>query len=252
MRYILTLFFTLNLILSLLPNTSFCQRATDNNQLAAFLNQYTEDNLRLFPLGAASIGDYRFNDQLPITFTDSYQEKARQFYERYLHGLKRFHRDKLNANDQISYDILKRNLEIANEGLNYNSNRAPFNQMGGLHIQMGQLGSGTGAQPFKTVKDYEDWITRAKKFNEWADSALMYFRKGITENNVLPKALVIKMIPQLKDLQKNDVTKSVFYGPINKFPATFSEADKTRLAEEYTQLITDHINPAYKKLEVFM
>ena len=138
------------------------------------------------------------------------------------------------------------------ERFDYKGNRIPFTQFTGLQLTMGQLGCGTGAQPFKTIKDYNDWLNRAQQFAAWSDSAIVYFKKGMAENIVLPKALVIKMIPQLEDLQKEDVTKSVFYVPVNKFPASFSEADKTTLTEAYKKLITDYINPSYKKLARFI
>ena len=138
------------------------------------------------------------------------------------------------------------------ERFDYKGNRIPFTQFTGLQLTMEQLGSGTGAQPFKTIKDYNDWLNRAQQFAAWSDSAIVYFKKGMAENIVLPKALVIKMIPQLEDLQKEDVTKSVFYVPVNKFPASLSEADKTTLTEAYKKLITDYINPSYKKLARFI
>ena len=121
-----------------------------------------------------------------------------------------------------------------------------------MQLTMGQLGNGTGAQPFKTVKDYDDWLRRAQQFPVWCDSVIIYFKKGIEENIVLPKSLVIKMIPQLEALQTTDVIKSVFYGPVNKFPAGFSDADKAGLTEAYKKLIADYINPSYKKLATFI
>ncbi len=230
---------------------AFCQTA-DNKALAAFFKEYTEDNYKLQPMMATSNGDYRYNDLMPVTFTDTYNGKTKQFNLTYLNGIKQFDRNALNENDKISYDIFKRNMEMAIEGLTYKLNRIPFNQFVGLHLSIAQLGSGTGAQPFKTVKDYDDWLSRAKKFAEWCDSAISYFKKGIAENIVLPKALVIKMIPQLEALQKDDVTKSVFFGPVNKFPASFTEADKVRLTEAFKKLITEYINPSYNKLAIFI
>jgi len=220
--------------------------------LSDLFKAYTEESLQLFPLRATVIGDTRYNDQLPVTFTDSYQEKLKAYYNNYASKLKAFDRKTLNANDKISYDIFKYNLEMSLEGLTMKTNRIPSNQFNSFELQMGQLGSGTGAQPFKTVKDYENWISRAKLYAVWTDSTILYFRKGMKEGIVLPKALVVKMIPQLKALQKEDVTTSVFYGPINLLPKTFSEEDKKRLTEAYKNLIASYINPSYKKLETFI
>jgi uncharacterized protein (DUF885 family) len=231
---------------------SFCQTINDNKNLAALFNAYTEETYKLFPVTATFNGDMRYNHLLPVDFTDSYNEQLSKVYNRYLNNLKQFDINELNENDKISYDIFKRDVEIALEGLNYKVNRIPFSQFRGLHQTMGQFGSGTGAQPFKTVKDYDDWISRAQKFAEWTDSAIVYFKKGINENVVLPKTLVIKMIPQLQSLQTEDVTKSIFYSPVAKFPEGFTDADKTRLTEAFKNLITKFINPSYKKLATFI
>jgi uncharacterized protein (DUF885 family) len=230
---------------------SFCQ-VPDNKKLEAFFKEYTKENYRVFPLIATFNGDSRYNDLLPASFTDSNIELQKVFYNRFLDGIKRFDRNALNDNDKISYDIFKRDLEVALEGLSYKTNLVPFTQFSGLQFTLAQLGAGTGAQPFKTVKDYEDWLNRAKKFAAWSDSAIIYFKKGIAQNFVLPKALVIKMVPQLEALPTDDITKSVFYGPINKFPAGFTEMDKTRFREAYKKLITEYINPSYKKLARFI
>jgi uncharacterized protein (DUF885 family) len=232
------------------PDT-FCQ-VLDNKKLGAFFKEYTEDSYKVFPLMATFNGDSRYNDLLPASFTDSNIELQKVFYNKFLNGLKNFDRNALNDNDKISYDIFKRDLEIALEGLSYKTNLIPFTQFSGLQFTLAQLGAGTGAQPFKTVKDYEDWLNRAQKFAAWADSAIVYFKKGIAQNFVLPKALVVKMIPQLEALPTDDVTRSVFYGPINKFPAGFTEMDKTRFTEAYKKLIAEYINPSYKKLARFI
>ena len=231
---------------------SFSQPNAGNKKLAALFEQYTEDFNKLSPLTATAQGDNRYNDVLLVEFTDSHRAELRKLHARYLAAIKKFNRSTLNDNDKISYDIFSRDRQIALEGLNFPTNRIPFNQFNGLHTNLGQLGSGVGSQPFKTVKDYENWISRAQKFAAWSDSAIGYFKKGIEEDYVLPRALVVKMIPQLQALQSEDVTKSIFYGPVNRFPENFSAEEKARLTEEFKKLIGDHINPSYKKLAAFI
>ncbi len=228
------------------------QPAAGNKKLGELFENYTEQSYRLFPTIATSLGDNRYNDLLPATFTDSYEEKVKSLYARYLNAIRKYNRNTLNKNDKISYDIFKRNMEMGLEELSLKTNRVPFSQFRGVHLSMGQWGSGTGTQPFKTVKDYDNWISRAKQFSAWADSAIIYFKKGIAEKRVLPKLLVIKIVPQLDALVKEEMTQSVFWGPVTRFPSSFSEADKTRLTEAYKQLITEYLNPSYKKLSGFM
>lgn len=228
------------------------QTKEDNKELNALFDKYYEDRLKLFPLEATAIGDKRYNNLLPLDFTDSYRDTLKDFFNRYRIYVSKYDRETLNENDKISYDIFKREMEISLEGLNFHENYIPFQQFWGLPLSMGQLGSGTGNQPFKTVKDYDDWLSRAARFLVWADSSIAYFRKGIAANYVLPKALVVKMIPQMEAMQTTDATKSLYYGPVQKFPDGINDADKKRLTAAFTKLINEQLIPSYKRLGDFL
>lgn len=234
----------------------------DNKQLSIVLNDYYEDRSNLFPVEATQNGDNRYNDRLPVDFTDSYQDTLRNFYSGFLNKINQFNRDRLNKNDQISYAIFKREMEISLEGVNLhfsvstvtmpNIQYMPFNQFEGIPLYLGQMGSGTGIQPFKTVSDYDAWIQRASRFGAWADSAIVYFRKGMANGYVLPRCLVIKMIPQMEAMVTPDATKSLFYGPANRIPASFIAQDKARVTGDLVKLINETLSPAYKKLDDFL
>lgn len=223
-----------------------------NKELSALFENYYEERLKLYPLEATVIGDPRYNDLLPVDFSDSYRDTLKNFYNRYLAFVTKYDRENLNDQDKLSYDVFKREMQINLEGLNYPENYIPFQQFWGLPLTMGQLGSGAGNQPFKTVKDYDDWISRASKFPVWADSSIVYFRKGIAADYVLPKALVVKMIPEMEAMVVNEDTASLFYDPVKKFPADFSETDKSRLTARFKALIHLQIVPAYKRLADFL
>jgi uncharacterized protein (DUF885 family) len=47
-------------------------------------------------------------------------------------------------------------------------------------------------QPFKTVKDYENWLKRIEGFTKWADIVLVTLIREFLIGMVLPKALVLK------------------------------------------------------------
>jgi uncharacterized protein (DUF885 family) len=233
----------------------------DSRRLARLFNDYYEDRMKLFPLEATQNGDDRYNDQLPVYFTESYQLGLHDFYNNYLTRLTSFNRDRLNDNDKISYDIFKREMEMSLEGLTFHYpgsasgpyiSYTPFDQFGGLPLTLGQMGSGSSFQPFKTVQDYDNWIKRASAFSVWADSAIIYFRKGIAANYVLPKALVVKMIPEMQAMITTDATKNLFYNPIQLMPASFDSADKKRLTTAFIKLINEQLVPSYKKLADFL
>ncbi|MBD0300392.1 MAG: DUF885 domain-containing protein, partial [Nitrososphaera sp.] len=138
------------------------------------------------------------------------------------------------------------------EGLDIKDYLIPFTQFRGIPLTLAQYGSGTVVQPFKTIKDYEDWISRASVFPGWVDSAIVYFRRGMVQNIVLPQQLVVKMIPQMEAFVLSNPTKSVFYGPVNNMPATFADTTKERLTDEYVKLINEQLVPAYTRLVAFL
>ena len=178
-----------------------------------FLNDYYEEKMRLSPLDATVNGDSRYNDRLVADFADGYRDTLKNFYTRFSEGLSKFDRGSLSENDGLSYGILRWKLNTRIEGFKYPYYYIPFNQFYAVPLTLGQMGSGDGLQPFATVKDHEDWLKRAAAFGPWADSAIVYFRKGIAANFVLPRALVVKMIPEMQALVTDDPEKSLFYTP---------------------------------------
>ncbi len=224
-------------------------QASGNDDLNKLFDSYWEERMQLYPLEATASGDSTHNDGLTLLFTDSFRDTLKNFYAKYLYHLGDF--KDLTPTEQTSYDIFKREMNMQLEALKLHDNYMPFNQFWGLPLDMGQLGSGTGNQPFKTEKDYRAWISRAGRFSAWADSAIIYFKKGIATGVVLPKALVIKMIPQLKTLAKND-TGSVFFGPIKNYPSGLSSSQKDSITKNLTAVITTAVLPAYQRLYQFL
>jgi uncharacterized protein (DUF885 family) len=224
----------------------------DSVQFNQFLDNYYEGNLKLSPLEATLNGDNRYNDQLTIDISEAERAKQLAFFQLTLDSLKRYDDSKLNDNDKLSYDVLKRDLELSIEGFSFHDNYMPVNQFSALPLLIGQLASGQSAQPFKTVQDYDNWLKRVAIYANWLDSAIVYSRKGIEANMVLPKSLVVKIIPQMESMIVADPTKSLFYAPIDLMPASFSDSDKVRLKNAYVVAIAEKVTPAYKRINDFL
>lgn len=228
------------------------QTKADNTELSALLDKYYEERMELFPFEATMNGDNRFNDKWYVDFTDSYRSKIKSFYDRYRIYVSKFERDALNDNDKLSFDAFSRDVKIGLEGLGFHENYFPLNQFQSSHLVFSQFGSGSVIQPFKTVSDYDNWLKRVAVFPAYADSAIVYFKKGMTEGYVLPKTIVVKMIPQMQSLVVDDATKSLFYGPVANLPNDFSEADKKRITAAYVTAINQQLTPYFKKLGDFL
>ena len=249
-------------IISALTRCQNNHNATKSNtELSTLLEKYYDERMQLFPLEATVSGDNRFNNLLTVDFTDSYRNKIKDFFTKNNEAIKKINRENLNENDKISFDIFTYEMDMALKAfpLHYlggtvtaSNSYMPFDQFNGVPLMLGQMGGGTGNQPFKTVADYDNWLQRAAGFSIWADSAIVYFKKGMAANYTLPKLLVAKMIPQMQAMLVDSATKSLFYGPIRLMPSTFSDSAKARLTAAYIVLINQQLLPAYKKLGTFL
>jgi uncharacterized protein (DUF885 family) len=228
--------------------------ATGSRELARLFADYHEQYLILFPLEATAIGDNRYNALLRVDIAPEEIARTRAFYETTLDRLQNADRAQADATQLLAADILAYELNIRLAGLQFDSQRMAWNQFDGLPLSFGQLGSGAGNQPFKSVQDYENWLQRVAAFQAWMTEAIQQFRAGMASGYVLPEVLVKRMITQCEapSIQAEDVHQSLFFGPIEKLPAEFSEADKQRLSADYTRAIRQRIQPAYRQMAEFL
>lgn len=242
---------------SLLAAASCQQQGSHNSQQASgdslhqLVERYYDSNMALQPLQATFNGDMRYNDQLPVDIGADFRHRADSFYAAYQQALKGIDTAVLSGNDRITYDMLQRELDLNREALTYHDYLMPVQQFTCLPITLAQLGSGSAAQPFKTKKDYENFMHRMEGFAAWADTAVANMRQGIATGYVLPEKLVIKTLPQLRDLAKKD-TANVYYAPLKTLPDSLDAAAKQQLTADYTAAIEKYILPAYGKLYTFM
>jgi uncharacterized protein (DUF885 family) len=222
------------------------------SELSALYAKFWEENLVLNPLQATQIGDPRYNDQLPNSLSAEYRERTREFNQRYLDRARAIGSDGLTDADRLSYDVFVRAREMDLEGLWYPSHLLPINQFRNVANTIAMLGSGTNAQPFKTVADYEAWVRRASHVPALFDQAIANMKEGAARRIVQPKVLMEKVLAQLDQHIVEKASDSVLWGPIAHFPAGFSADDKARLTASYTALIEKTLVPAYRKLRAFI
>lgn len=226
--------------------------ATDSEKLNQLFENAFADYLRLHPVVATAIGDHRYDDQFPNDISEEFRAQEKEIYVKYLRELGTINRNALVGQDRLSYDTFKLQAETAFEGYNFRINLTPINQFSDTTSSFAQLASGRSLHPFKTVKNYEDFLGRMRGFQIWVDTAIANMRKGVAAGVVLPRILVEKKLPQLSALLPSDVKQSLFYQPVTSLPADFSAEDKARLTENYARAITEIIYPSYRKLYDFL
>lgn len=224
---------------------------TGNKAFDSLAEKYYQEGLKLDPLGATFQGDDRYNDILPNFLSPEYEKRIKEYYTYYQNQLKDFKENSLSGDQKMTKAILKWECDINLEGLGF-QDYTPIDQMWSMNLMMGQLAGGTSAQPFKTVKDYDNWLSRLDQYSEWLASAKRKMEEGIKAENVLPKSLIKKVLPQLASVSEPALDDNLFYSPIKNFPEGFSDADKNRLTKAYSAVIAEKIVPAYRNLHDFM
>ena len=229
-----------------------CKKEANTTDFTALTKSYFDDKNVLNPLGATMNGQNEYNDQLQFEMTDSFRKKQEAFYTKYETALSTIDTLSLSEEERNSYEIMKWEIAMGKEMLQYPTNLMPINQFEGTHLTIGQMAGGTGAQPFKTEKDYTNFLKRIELYSQWIDSAMVYMKKGIKEGVVLPKALTLKMIPQFETMPTNKVEDNLFYSAVKLMPSSFSANTKAEIANKYKTVITTKLVPQYQKMTAFL
>lgn len=231
---------------------STIKQTSQTEQLKEIYNNYFDEQLQLNPLLATYIGDDRYNDQLPNFYSEIHRTSSLQLETRYLEQVKKINAEQLPRAERISYEIFKRNRELAIEGAQYPDHLIPINQFYNIAGQLAMLASGTSAQPFDTAEDYRAWASRMEKIPRLFDQAIENMKKGVEQDIVQPRVLIEKAIPQIEAQITEDVTESIFWRPVTELPDDIADTDADAIRKQYRDIITNTVIPAYQKLSDYL
>jgi len=218
----------------------------------AMLDAYWEEYLPLHPIQATAIGDSRYNDRFYNDLTPQARAQMHAFHTRWLARLLAFPREALAGQDRLSFDTLSWVLQVTLEGERFPDHLLPCSQYSCGALDFAQLGSGESLQPFKTVKDYEDFLKRGDGFVGWMDQAVVNMREGIQKGVVQPKQVMQKLVPELDQLCVTEPEQSVFWGAIKVMPADIKAPERARMTAAYRRAIGQRWLPALRRLRDFV
>ena len=236
--------------------------AITEKKINILLEKYNKGFLLLNSLIATFARDNRFNDQFTDFPSEKYQEKLKVFYSSFCKRLLRQLNIKYLSNNQIvSEKIIEWECDTPLAQANFKNDILMLtNQIWVVNLTVGQLASANGVQPFNIVKDYENWLKRLGKYNDWLHSAAKRIKEGIQFGYKLLKELVKKVIPQFESLTKInintkgelDINKHLFYSPITKFHNSFTNNEKTELTKKYSYFLVNKLISSFERLYSFL
>lgn len=226
--------------------------ATPAEALAALAEQYIERQFALNPIRGTFAGEAKYNNRFVNNQTAAFRAEEKALHTEMLTRLAAINAGQLGEPDRITHDVLKHQATNALESQRHDFHLLVLNHFYSVPLTLVQFASTEAAQPFRTVADYDAFLERVEGFPAWADSAMANLREGITRGMVQPKVIAQRVLTQLKSQVVSDPVKSGFYRPVLKFPATFSEADRTRLTEAYRRMVVEKMTPAFTRLADFV
>ncbi|HEY8603876.1 DUF885 domain-containing protein [Tsuneonella suprasediminis] len=215
----------------------------EHDKLFAIFKADDEASLKLSPIMAIFRGDLRYADKIGDFLTPEYNAAAKAQAESSLAALKTIDRDKLNPTDKIAYDVFAYSQGEALKTLTPEylalTEVRPINHFFGFHTYYPTFSSGKGAAPYKTVKDYENGLSRNADYVRLIDRSIGKFREGMKSGVVETKLTINNVIQQLDTQLEMPIEKSPYWGPIEAMPDDFSDAEKARLTDAYHASIED-------------
>ena len=225
------------------------QSAADRSKaLSALFAEIWQDRLQHSPEFASSIGDKRWNDQLTDYSVSAYNDRLARGRD-YLIRLSAIDTTGLSDQEQLSKDLMARELADEQEAAAFKPWEMPVDQFNGLHSELPQLVS---ILSFDSVKDYDDYIARLKKiptaFQQISDNMMT----GIDDHRVPPKYLLEKVLVQVNAIAQQKPEDTPFARPLKKFPANISAADQERIKAELLDAVQKQVLPAYTRFARFL
>lgn len=212
-------------------------------QNALFQEQW-ETNLKLSPTQATAVGDYRYNDQLP-DYSLAAAQRRHDISAGYLKRIQAIDPSGFSEEDRTSHDLFLRNLQEGQDDYDLKNYEMPISMLGGPHTSLADLPL---SMPFDSVKHYEDYIARLHKIPTALTQTEDVLRVGVRDHLTMVKFLAAKIPAQCQGI----IAADPFLKPTQKFPASFSDADKQRLTKAITDAVNTEVLPAYKQFAVFL
>lgn len=163
--------------------------------------------------------------------------------------IKSIRREKLNAADQLNYDLFQYATEQAIAGSRFPGELMSVNQMGGVQQDLARIFE---IAPRATLKDYQDMVARLQTADRVIEETLVLLRKGLAQGLTPPRITLRDVPQQVKNQMLDDPEKNPLLAAFKSFPETVSPAEREKLRVQAGKAVKEKINPAFARLHDFL
>lgn len=229
---------------TLLVSMSSACYANASSEFTTLLDEHWEWQLAASPTMASQLGDRRYNDQWPDQNLQAIEQRHDDIRE-FLRRAYAIDRRDLSIDNQLNYELFRRQLEDTVDAYQFNNHLMPFSHRGGVQ----NLDNLTNSLRLTTVEDFEDWLARISKIDDVIEQTIALAEKGRKSGYMAPKILM-QRIPNQLSLQVVEIASaSPLFMAFENMPDSISAADRERLRADAMEIIEDKVLPAYRKLD---
>ena len=230
------------------PAPAGAQRPGAATRLHALFDSAWAFEVREDPLLATEVGDHRYNDRLPAVSKDAEARRA-QARRVFLDKLRAIDRTALDGTNRVSYDVFERQLRDRIGEFDYSGYLLPLTADYGFHMGFADL---PNRVPLATTKDYENYIARLRAFPAYVAEHIALMREGIALGVTVPRVTLQGYEATIASHVVADVTKSVFWAPLERFPPGVPALVRERVRTAARAAIVDAVVPGYRSFLEFM
>lgn len=221
------------------------------DQLKLLVDQYGDDHRRLNPRPMPQGAAVRFDSGGGLNISAQFLADSLALQRRYLDAVSALPRERLPVDAQLTYDLFRRERELAVESFTYPAELLPVNPFRSVPLEFARTGAGIGPYAILSVKDFDNWQLRVEDYVHWTEEATANLREGLRRGYAEPRVLIEEMLPVLGALAE-DTPSNVFYDPLRSLPGTLAEPERKRLSEGISRGVKNKILPAYRTLGNFL
>lgn len=222
-------------LLFVLIKTLSCQSINADkhilNEVIAKYENYEAYDREKFPLG---------------DFSEVRYEQFYSFCKEQMNELDHVDREKLERDDQRSYDLLRFALKNHLSHFAFKQHWNPLLSDAGMHNSLVYR-----VRPITSKKDAENYLKILEAIPLFVDQHLELLRKGLQAGIGQPKVIFKGYASTYEDNITEDPTDNFYFSPFKQLPDRLAETEKDSLITAAKTLVETAVVPSFKKIKAF-
>jgi len=238
-----TLFLIISVLISLTANAS-----SEHKELHKLLDQIAQTQNQLSPQKAYGSGDKSQAGNLDQV-SAQHRLLENQKLQPLLNQLNEIEVKNLDLQDQISLQMQAAFLQQIIADNQFKEYEMPITAEGSFHVNLATMHRFAN---FRTTEDYQNHLSKMQQVAHIMQQHMTNMQAGLKRGFTQPKAIIQHYPEFIQTYIKDTPEESPFYQPFLNAPKHISQDEFAELQTQAKQIITEKINPSYKKFKTFM